>query len=137
MARETSRPAPTRHDPRTDKLVGFVIGGLIVLLVGTWIELKSGQSRVPDACAAPNAPITQVDGVVRRAGSDFFVQSTQWQRISGVCPEGRHREACLQRNPGVRALEAHVGKPVTVEFCLGQPVSYTLDRHRFELIARP
>ena len=137
MTSDTPKPAPKWHNPRTDHVVGGVIGGLIVLVVGTWIALKQGQSRPPDACAAPGRPITRVEGVVRRAGSDFFVQSTQWHRISGVCPDGRHREACLQRNPGVRALEIHLGKPVTVEFCLGQAVSYTLDRHRYELVPTP
>ncbi len=84
----------------------------------------SDQERLN--CLATDKPVTTHTGTVGRMGQhQLYVVNERWLRITLGCG-GKYRLQCLRENPGVEALEQHVGQPVQVEFCGKQVVGYTV-----------
>jgi hypothetical protein len=77
-------------------------------------------------CLSTDTPVTIQTGTVGRVGqSQLYVVNDRWLRITLGCG-GKYRLQCLRENPGVEALEQHMGKPVQVEFCGKHVVGYTV-----------
>lgn len=82
-------------------------------------------------CEASGMPITTQTGTLRRVSrQQMYVVNERWMRITLGCG-GKYRLQCLRENPGVEALEQHVGEPVQVEFCGKHVVGYTVAGQTF------
>jgi hypothetical protein len=82
-------------------------------------------------CEASGTPITTQTGTLRRVSrQQMYVVNERWMRITLGCG-GKYRLQCLRENPGVEALEQHVGEPVQVAFCGKHVVGYTVAGQTF------
>ena len=117
---------------RSFKKVGAL--GLLALLAYPIVILSlaafgfyesSSTSKRSQDCIERNGKIKVIQGTVRQAGPSFFVQDDEWRVITHIC-NGRNSTRCYRNNPGISALEKSIGQPVTVEFCEGDIISYTV-----------
>lgn len=109
---------------------GVLLIGLFGPLLGLYLAQEASDSA-RSKCINNNSPLSIVEGVVRRAGTSMYVQSSSWRWISGAC-SGKHESDCLRRDHGPALLAANIGKPVTAEFCGTEVVSYTVAGRRFQ-----
>lgn len=89
---------------------------------------KSHRQR----CVQSEVELQTLEGTLRKAGGDFFVESDGgWKWITHSC-EGKNAYQCYEANPGMRMLRDNVGRPVTVEFCDKHAVAYSVSGARFD-----
>jgi hypothetical protein len=86
---------------------------------------RSTTAKRSQDCIERNGERKVIQGTVRQAGPSFFVQENDWHVITHIC-SGKGSYRCYQNNPGIAVLERSIGKPVTVEFCEGDVISYTV-----------
>jgi hypothetical protein len=100
----------------------------LMLLVGLNTASKDRERL---NCEASGTPITTQTGTLRRVSrQQMYLVNERWTRITLGCG-GKYRQQCLRENPGIEALEQHVGQPVQVVFCGQQVVGYTVAGQTF------
>ncbi len=93
----------------------------------TWsTNLPRSRCYAAPRFGAGATPVTTQTGTLRRVSRyQMYVVNERWTRITLGCGD-KYRLQCLRENPGVEALEQHVGEPVQVEFCGKHVVGYTV-----------
>lgn len=92
-------------------------------------ERKETTKRI-QTCLERNGERKSVHGVVRQAGSAFFVYSDRWNAIAPIC-HGKGAAHCEAANPGIVVLGNNIGQPVTVEFCENDVIAYSVAGQRY------
>lgn len=113
-------------------LTGAVVALPMVCLM-VWLGLRTeNRDQARRACLAAGTPLRTLEGTLRSAGPDFYVVGERWTLISHGC-NGKYRLQCLRQNPGVEALERHLGQPVQAQFCGPYPVGYRIAGQAYRL----
>lgn len=107
--------------------------GSICLPMGFFVWSLYSERAAATSCVKGAGEMRVVEGVIRQAGDKLYVQSQRWQWLDIACPAKGHVQ-CLQNNPGIEALENHVGQAVRAEFCGDHPIAYTVTGRRFTRI---
>lgn len=99
------------------------------MLVVGWRTTVNDHERLN--CLSTDTPVTTQTGTLRQVSRyQMYVVNERWTRITLGCG-GKYRLQCLRENPGVEALEQHVGEPVQVELCGTHVVGYTVAGQTF------
>lgn len=120
---------PKRKRPESNGPSAWVwilsLGPLIGLLLMLGLRTAASDNERLN-CLSTDTPVTTQAGNVGRVGQyQMYVVNERWLRITLGCG-GKYRLQCLRENPGIEALEQHVGQPVQVEFCGHHAVGYTV-----------
>jgi len=119
---QPKRPAPRRVSAWVWALLAAPL--VFVMLVVGLNTASNDHERL--TCLSTDTPVTTQTGTLRRVSRyQMYLVNERWTRITLGCG-GKYRLQCLRENPGVEALEQHVGEPVQVEFCGKHVVGYTV-----------
>ena len=113
----------------------WVVGAMVVAplaLLVLWLGLRTASTDAQRLdCLAQGGAVQVRQGLLRQGGPHLYlVDSGRWSLITQGC-RGKYRAQCLDDNPGVRALEQHMGQAVAVEYCDQHVVGYTVSGQRF------
>lgn len=120
-------PQPQRPAPRgvSRWVWALVAAPLVLVMLVVGLNTASNDHERLN-CLSTNTHVTTQTGTLRRVSRyQMYVVNERWTRITLGCG-GKYRLQCLRENPGVEALEQHVGEPVQVEFCGKHVVGYTV-----------
>lgn len=125
-------PKPQRSAPRGVSYCAWAVAVAPLAFVMLVVGLNSASNDHERLnCEASGTPITTQTGTLRRVSrQQMYVVKERWMRITLGCG-GKYRQQCLRENPGVEALEQHVGEPVQVAFCGKHVVGYTVAGQTF------
>lgn len=98
---------------------------LVFLMLVVGLRTAANDHERLNCVEAGGALSTQTGTLRRVSRQQMYLVNERWIRITLGCG-GKHRLQCLRENPGVEALEQHVGEPVQVDFCGTHVVGYTV-----------
>jgi hypothetical protein len=117
------------------RLAHWVVGAMVVTpfaVLMLWLGLRTASTDAQRLdCLAQGGSVQVRQGLLRQGGPHLYlVESGHWSLITQGC-RGEYRAQCLDDNPGVGALEHHLGQRVDVEYCDAHVVGYTVSGQRF------
>jgi hypothetical protein len=132
---ETSHSVAESDVPRKTKggvvsLAFFLMVGPLCLVLAFFAWTVFAERAGAMACQSDAGGQQIVEGVIRQAGSGFFVESPRWRFIDISCT-GKGSGQCMKLHPGIESLAKNIGQAVRVEFCGDHPIAYTVDGQRF------
>jgi hypothetical protein len=96
---KVGREAGKRNHPDVyPYLVALLLMSPILMML--WFELAKiyGEKQEARACVDHHDELQTVQGILRQAGTDLFVQSDRWRLLTHGCV-GKSRRSCLAANP--------------------------------------
>jgi hypothetical protein len=105
---------------------------LVMVLFFNGLSKRANDARQARLdCETRSTEKTSINGTIRQAGSDFFLQKgNTWRKITHACT-GKNGHSCLINNPGIAALKENIGKEVVIETCESEVVRYTVEGKRY------
>ncbi|MFO6419563.1 hypothetical protein ACLBKS_05115 [Hylemonella sp. W303a] len=123
MSKEKSENLSQGRSLQTRVEIVMVLVGLLIMFWVSFLGNRKYDQAVERAqsCLQRNGEQKTVQGVVKKAGQDFFAHGSHWHYLEHV----------KSRSLGKAVLSENIGQPVSVELCKNDVIAYTVDRKRF------
>lgn len=126
-------------NPRKMGWIGVVAspqwGGICLLFLFLAVSTpvvgqNASLSVLRKECVASRKPLQTIQGVIRKAGSSYFIKDEKWHWLAKEC-NGRNSPVCKQEHPELQTLKLSLGKTVEAKLCDGRVVQFRLDDQTF------